>query len=147
MLSRLWPSAGQAVAFPVQNVTALPRHRSLAAGRWAGLGCCHLCRPLEQEPRESSSKDCACYKVARLSLCPLLPADHQLQLWERLRLWVQAPNRRSLPPHPGVRVTLPLEEARASARPERTSLLSRVCPSRAVNSDFNWIWVICCSNY
>lgn len=53
-----------------------------------------------------------------------------------------------LPLHPSPRwVTLSSEEARAAALPGRTSLLSRVCPSRAVSSDSNWIWVICCSNY
>lgn len=73
----------------MQNVTALPRHRSLAARRWAGLGCCQLCQTPELDPRESSSKGCACCKAARPPPCPPLPADHQLLHWERLGLWVQ----------------------------------------------------------
>lgn len=55
-----------------------------------------------------------------------------------------APSWHSLSPHAGVGVTLPVT---ALALPGRTSLLSRVCPSRAVNGDFNRLWVICCSNY
>lgn len=31
--------------------------------------------------------------------------------------------------------------------PGSYSPLSHVCPSQAVSSDFNRIWVICCSNY
>lgn len=38
-------------------------------------------------------------------------------------------------------------EATALALPGRTSLLSRVCPSQAVNGDLNRLWLICCSNY
>lgn len=53
--------------------------------------------------------------------------------------------------HPALGVTLPLEEeeeeSRAAARPGGASPLSPVCPSQAVSSDFDRIWVICCSNY
>lgn len=91
-LSCLRPSTGQAVAFPVQNVTALPWHCSLVAGCWTGLGCCQLCQTPEHDPRESSPKGCACCKAAQPLPCPPLPADHQPWLRERLGLWVQAPN-------------------------------------------------------
>lgn len=72
----------------MQNVTALPQRRSLAARHGAGLGCCHLRQTPERDPSESSPKGCACCKVAWPSPCPALPADRQLQLRERLGRWV-----------------------------------------------------------
>lgn len=128
----------------MRNVTALPQHRSLTTRHWAGLGCCRLHQTPACDPRESSPKGRACCRVARPSPCPALPADRQLQLRERLGLCVQPHTDAPSPPIP---VLGHAEEARAAALPGRTSLLSRVCPSRAVSSDSNWIWVICCSNY
>lgn len=135
-LSCLRPSPGQAVAFPSHNVTALPRHRCLAAGHWAAA-------------IDSIARSVAPRRAPRRALL--------LQGWHGspcVPEWAQPRERLGASPE----LPQPLSprrcrghalrgEATALALPGRTSLLSRVCPSRAVNRDFNRLWVICCSNY
>lgn len=134
-LSCLRPSAGQAVAFPSQNVTALPRHRCRP------LGCCHLFHSPECGPKEGSPKGSA---AAGWHGCPRVPERAQPR--QRLGAGCQPRAATALSPR-RCRGHALRGEATALALPGRTSLLSRVCPSRAVNGDFNRLWVICCSNY
>lgn len=114
---------------------------SASLPRCRPLGCCHLFHSPECGPKEGSPKGSA---AAGWHGCPRVPERAQPR--QRLGAGCQPRAATALSPR-RCRGHALRGEATALALPGRTSLLSRVCPSRAVNGDFNRLWVICCSNY